>query len=942
MRRLGLITVVLALALTAPAGAAVTIVNGVFVPNPPTANANATLDVDVTVGTPPYIVEFFCCGIADTAAKTILDSSPETQGTSGHHSFTFTAAPASASNELRTVKVRVSDSNGDLAEQSFIYQPVTPTPSPTPSPGASPSPTATPQPQTLPDCPTSVSFQLILARTTGGTCWRKRKAPAAGYADQGVKVDPNGTFYEGTGPFVLNGIPFPAPPAGRVYVLAEPTTAAPGGQIGLDSSVEIKLKTVTIFKAPLLWKLPTGTTEGKLASFTVPAETVLGNLKVNGSISVLFRKRAGTFATSFPITVTLPSIFKPAPGTNGTITGATEITTDDTRGVSLDGGRIEVANAAIGKVALKNLCLSYLSANVSSQFAACSPPNIGDQPGLSCGRPKRNQERFDGSVVIQLPTTRETQLGAYAGVAGGKFAYAGGFGDNLGVPLIQGITLERAGFGLCVQPVLVIRGDIGFGFAKGLVRGDGSLTYTELANRNFQVEAFAAVRVADIPVGDGRIRVDSTGTADFDLNAVVFLAGGFLQVRGGLSGFIQGPVPGFPRPFAFSVDGRAQGCLLFPVIGLQCIADALVVVSSVGTGGCAGFLGAKVGATFLWKKPAKGAQFQLGSGGDCGFADRARAKRARQAGGALTFPVPPGSPQYVAHIQGAAAPPKVRITSPSGKVIESSLSFPTNTDSSLFVLIENPETRETSVFLHADAAAGDWRVEALPGSTPITGIEFQGAEKQADADVVRGRLRRTGRGRAIDVTYRVKPGETVSLDVTGEDYQQTLSTRLKGRSCKGRSRCATVRWTPSFSFAGKRTIEATIVDANGAPIATKTLARFRASAPKAAPAVPALRMVRRGTSVFAIWGNAGGTTTRYGAYAVLGDGRRLGFTAARTCQAWEIKGVARRTPVKLRLQAGRPDLQFGRSRSVRLAPRAAFGGPKRLRRASVPRVCDVL
>ena len=92
---------------------------------------------------------------------------------------------------------------------------------------------------------------------------------------------------------MLNGIPFPAAPAGTQYILAEPSSDARGGQIGLDRTITVQVGPVTVLRQPLLWKLPAGSSDGKLAAFSIPTGPLAG-LPIGGEIEVLFRKRAGS------------------------------------------------------------------------------------------------------------------------------------------------------------------------------------------------------------------------------------------------------------------------------------------------------------------------------------------------------------------------------------------------------------------------------------------------------------------------------------------------------------------------------------------------------------------------------------------------------------------------------------------------------------------------
>ncbi|MTD46084.1 hypothetical protein GKE82_17780 [Conexibacter sp. W3-3-2] len=919
----------------APSHAAVEILSRGFAPDPAVEGGQATLTVDVTVGQAPYIVEFFCCDATniDTPAQTkvLQETSPETQGLRGTHAFTFDVGAAGTPN--RTVTVRVTDSTGAQQRQALTFQP--PTRATPPVPVTPPEPAG---PTRVENCPKTVEFTLVRLRTTGGSCWQEMRAGTDALTLGGVALEPRQRFFQTADRFVLNGIPFPAAPDGTTYVLGAPTQRAPGGTLGIDRSIEVKLGPVTVLRGQLLWKLPSGTSEGALPAITLPAGR-LGGLPIGGQVQAIFRKRAGRFTTSFPISVTLPSIFRPSPGTTGAITGQTEISTDDARGVSVDGGRIEVANAAIGKVALKNLCFSYLSANVSRSFAACEPPSLNGAPAVQCTPPSQRQERFDGSVLIGLPTPSRADFAAYGGIAGGQFAYAGGFVDNARIPLVQGITLERVGFGLCLRPDVVVRGDAGLGFANGLVRGDVSVTYAE-QGRTFFVEAAGFLRVADIPVGNGRVRVNSNGVVDFDVNASVLLAGGFVQINGGVSGFVQ------PRPFLFNLDGRVALCLNLGIFGSPCVAQASATVSSLGIGGCGEFrfIGAFSGF-FFYQTPRNGKRFDFGAG--CGFQSRVRIARPRQIGPQeLTFPVPPDNDQYVLHVQGVGKPPKILVSSPTGRTFQSGPDAQT-TDNATFLIVENPEAPETSVFFSKDAVAGGWKVRALEGSQ-LAGAEFQAEEKRPT--VVAGTIRATRDGqRELDLRYRLREGDTVTLDVIGKDFQQPIASGLRGRPCTGgrrapgsttaESRCRTLRFRPAFGYEGRRIVRAIVLDAQGAEQDRFDVTSYMAPAPATPRRTPALRLVRRGSDVFAVWGRTGGNTTRYAAYATLGDGRRLGHTAPADCLAWRIGRVRRDVPVTLRIQSGRQDIRFGRTASVTLRAGASYAGPRALRSARLPRAC---
>ncbi len=206
-----------------------------------------------------------------------------------------------------------------------------------------------------------------------------------------------------------------------------------------------------------------------------------------------------------------------------------------------------------------------------------------------------------------------------------------------------------------------------------------------------------------------------------------------------------------------------------------------------------------------------------------------------------------------------------------------------------------------------------------------------------------------GGKRVARLRYGLAPGQTVTLDVIGNGYQQTIAERLSGSACPrgvtapGRtaaaSRCATIRFTPAFGYAGARRLQATVRDAQGAIVDIIEVTRFTAGRPAIPTLPPDIRVVRRGTDVITVWGQSTGNVQRYGAYAVLSDGRRLGFTGPASCLAWRIRNVARSTRVTFRVQAGRRDLAFGRAGQVTLGPGKAYAGPKALRTKRLPPAC---
>src|SRR5262249_4595202 len=170
----------------------------------------------------------------------------------------------------------------------------------------------------------------------------------------------------------------------------------------------------------------------------------LFGLKVQGSVSLRLRRPTtadGAYKSILALHVALPDVFKsgPQPGAGG-VTGDVAINVDNA-GVHLDGLKIAVANAYIGGLGVKSVCLSFASAG-SSAVAPCQAPSIGagkPQPYVEC-RNDNSVDRWDGALAIVLPTASKTELGFWGGLRAGQLANVGGYVDNLGtaVPLAPG------------------------------------------------------------------------------------------------------------------------------------------------------------------------------------------------------------------------------------------------------------------------------------------------------------------------------------------------------------------------------------------------------------------------------------------------------------------------------------------------------------------------
>ena len=96
------------------------------------------------------------------------------------------------------------------------------------------------------------------------------------------------------------------------------------------------------------------------------------------------RDANGTPFSKFAAILALPSILKNGPGQGaGGLTGTVAFRVNQDSSLKTDAVKMEIANAYIGPVQIKNLCLSYTAAGSST--TPCSPPPFsGSQPLITC------------------------------------------------------------------------------------------------------------------------------------------------------------------------------------------------------------------------------------------------------------------------------------------------------------------------------------------------------------------------------------------------------------------------------------------------------------------------------------------------------------------------------------------------------------------------------
>lgn len=671
---------------------------------------------------------------------------------------------------------------------------------------------------------------------------------------QGSGTD-DAPVYESEKSFKLNGFPIPVPGGSKAVIVA------PVGQA--DGSLTVKNIKLTVAGIDLLnkdlsMKLPAGNQgEEKEAIAFSPSGKLFG-MDVAGKAALRLGWNNGTQERHavVAVSISLPSIFKTGPAGNaGGVTGDVGIKITPTDGVKLDGLKIQVGNVYIGALQVKSLCLSYLRAG--AQFVAgCQAPKIGNgdaeqKPFLECST-DTTKDRWDGAIAIVLPTASKTELGVWGGTSDGKFSHGGAYADNLGtaVPLAPGIFLNRVAIGVCVQPPpLKLKGEVGIALGpvisgRSAVQLNGWVQYTDkYANNPWEIKAGGSLDLLGYRAAEGEVTYKSTGSLDFWFKA------GFdfkiAKVKGRVDGWVE--TKGTKK---FNVEGSVEVCA--KIIG--CIGGE-ALVSSVGVAGCAEidtFLGdIRGGVGFRWGGSAK----LMGGSCDIGpwrarrnIAQRFDVRGKRLQTPVQTIQVGKDERALVLKVKGTSGMPKFVLVGPDGKRISTDVPDGQGYDRKSHMIMGDEEAGEVSILVGAPAA-GEWRIEPLPGSVPLEAIDRADALPAAS---VRAEVSGKAYDRTVEWSYLPTEGRTITFAELAPDTKRELGTGRRV-ACKRESDrkagrvCGELRFTPGAGPGGKRDIHVQIKQ-DGQPSDSAVVASY--TAPKdRLPAKPRITVTRKAGAV---------------------------------------------------------------------------------------------
>ena len=743
--------------------------------------------------------------------------------------------------------------------------------------------------------------------------------------------------WESTDPVTVNGLPLPVAPGARL-VLSGPSERAPGGRLSVET--EIRLAGITVHEGLLELELPQGGQgdEAEAVVFRPAQDQRLFGLSVGGSAALRLGYGAdGRHYSLFRVVLDLPALFQNGPGRDaGGLTTTVGVRVDD-RGVRADAVKAEVANAYIGQVAIKNLCLSYTAAGTTTT-TPCSPPAFGAGPLLTCSV-GTDVSRWDGSAVIVLPTESATEVGVFAGVRDGAFSYAGAQVERLGnaVPLATGVYLDRIGLAICVSPpplrftgAASVRFGPEFGGQQAALLS-GQMEY--LDSRPWVISASGGLALFGRQVAGGYLVYKSSGSLDFGFNA------GFDFTVASVSARVDGWIE-TRQPVRFNVDGRGSVC----VAKVAC-ATGEITVSTVGLAGCFSLadipywvlvkdsnwvwyaawrvhwerrtLSVRGGLGYRWSP----ARFDvMGNSCDVGPYRAVRiAAAAAQGGHRLTLR---DEPLVALRVEGRAAPPKLVITGPGGRRIVSPSGAGDIEDDS-HVIVEEPAERVTHVLI-AEPRAGTWTIDTQPGSSPI--VDVRRAETDEPSTVVAD-VGGRGRSRVLGYSYVAEGNDVTFVERSNDRSEVKLLGKAEGGPCPGekdgpadrdRPLCGRLRFTPAEGAAGTRRIYAVESD-NGIAMDERLVATYRAAGDRRPPRPRDLRLRRSGSTVIVTWRSP--AELRHDDVRVaLGSGR----TALRIHRGARdrviVPSVRPRTRVRVTVIARDDQLRASRPARARLRP----------------------
>lgn len=738
-----------------------------------------------------------------------------------------------------------------------------------------------------------------------------RDAPAGTFVERALDF---AGAYTSRGPVLVNGVTWTPQGAGRIVLFPQVRRI-------FSSNATMSVAGIRL-DHPQAFSVNTAATNGQsripLGSFPrLPGGTrTMAGFALAGDVGVVLKAGGGAELT---VSLKLPP-FLDAVGLSPQDGLKVSVTPEGA--ASLDGATIGPIDASLGPVGVRDLRLDYTGATrewrgtgeLCLEFAcldATERPGQAPPPGgviIRDGALVRLGANvlFPDPGITLFPGVQLNRIGALVGLDPTRFS--GGVGVTAaGIFQIDGTVMLA--FPSAATPFTLTREEVGQAFPP------------EFYARRYTTATMAigADAYLKVPYIDTRVRLGGAYLL-YSAPGYVAFGGGvdtdffdIVSIEGGASGEFNA------ANGRFNLAGRVRVC----VVDIIC-AGAVGYVSSAGVGGCVnvdlGFDDVNVGGgvryspfdVYVW--PFDGCRWTR-------FAERnVFGASAAQAGRPIEVKLKAGDPRRAIRLDGKTGAPRVRVTTPDGKTLESPAGAGLAAIPALRIL-RSEQLKATIVGLN-DPKPGTYRIEELPGSPQITSSSE--AEDQPKARVTAS----VGPGkRAAKRTLRYDIGKRQDQRVRFVDVGPTGSRELGVVAGGGRGTLT----FPSLPGTGVHRVEAQF-ELAGVQAERLTVARFTPPSPRLArPARVTVR--RRGALLSVTWPAVTGAA-RYEVVATAASGeQRRTRTAKRTIT---LKGLPTGSGGQVAVRASASLRQGPRTTAVfrattRRAP-TRFGPLPKLRR----------
>ena len=663
----------------------------------------------------------------------------------------------------------------------------------------------------------------------------------------------DGDTWTSSGLMLLNGIVFR--PVGDARLSVDPDKRRIDSGRG-EFTLEVG---GTVIYRGTIGMLLTSLTGGRASvdPLKAPAGATVGAMPVAGNVEIVFDSLRALIKTPVRLPF-IEALQRACAASCPAVTAETTIVTDNATGVQRRAWELGVRNVPLGFVRVENLDLAL--------------------------NPVGRRWTGTGKLVIASPTP--LQVRADWVVDNGILQSATAHLNGVRTPISFGVLLRRLDLGVSTSPA-ALRGALAVE-AGPIVAGqvpvalDGSFLYRIGGPGGNMLRADGQTRIMGFPAASGHLQLWSSGAFDFGLQLAVGLPNVAARDPRQEPVFVSAALAGWLARGGFSAEATAE--LL--VLG-QRAAAAELLVSSVGLAACGQLGWLRGGYGRRWTEPSGSV---MAGACDVGPYRARRAAVAAQAG-PLTLRLDDAPRGTLLRFRGNGGPPRVVLEGPGGQRVEAPADGTPLADDR-FVVLQDPGNAVTHVAIRRPA--GTWRVTTPADSPSVDGFD--------SADVLappRVSARVSGKGAKRVLRWRLRPlrGQRVTFAEEGSDSANVIArtTRARGK----------VRLTPSPGAGRARNVVA-IVEQDGAPRDTLTVARYTAPAWRR-PAKPRrLRVRRKGTTLIVTWRKAAGAE-RYTVFATAADGDREVFVLPRGRLRLRIPDVQRNHHARVEVAGLRSD-----------------------------------